>query len=56
LGTSVGSRREQRDLPTTTDLRSVLAAVVNEHMGIDSNMRANIFPGFQPSGNPFVRA
>jgi uncharacterized protein (DUF1501 family) len=55
-GLSANALHEGRDLTTTTDFRSVLAAVVNEHMGIDANMRANIFPGFQPSGNPFVRS
>jgi uncharacterized protein (DUF1501 family) len=55
-GLSPNALHEQRDLPTTTDFRSVLAAILSDHMNLDSRTLAKIFPGFQPSGNPFVRA
>jgi uncharacterized protein (DUF1501 family) len=54
-GLAPNALHEQRDLPTTTDFRSVLAAVLSDHMNLDSRTLAKIFPGFQPNGNPFVR-
>jgi len=47
---------ESRDLAATTDFRSVLCAVVGEHMGLSSTALSTIFPDFQYTTNPFVRA
>ncbi len=55
-GLSQNALHESRDLPTTTDFRSVLATILSDHMSLDTRSVASIFPGFQLSGNPFVRA
>ena len=46
---------EQRDLPTTTDFRSVLSYLMNNQIGIAKTTLAKVFPDFQASGNPFVQ-
>ncbi|CAN5236780.1 DUF1501 domain-containing protein [soil metagenome] len=45
---------EDRDLPATTDFRSVLSAVLADQMHLPKNALANVFPGFQASGKVFV--
>jgi uncharacterized protein (DUF1501 family) len=47
---------ESRDLAATTDFRSVLCASLAEHMHLSSTALNNIFPDFQYTTNPFVRA
>ncbi len=37
---------EGRDLPVTTDFRSVIASVIQEHMQLSKAQLASVFPGF----------
>ncbi len=46
---------EQRDLPTTTDFRSVLSYLLNNQIGVPKTTLAKVFPDFQAAGNPFVQ-
>jgi uncharacterized protein (DUF1501 family) len=46
---------EARDLPTSTDFRAVLSEVLGDRLGLSKKQLAVIFPGFQPTGNPFVQ-
>jgi uncharacterized protein (DUF1501 family) len=54
-GLSMRSLHESRDLPTTTDFRSVLGSLLHEHLGVSSLSLAKIFPEFQNRQNPFVQ-
>ena len=45
---------EARDLPTTTDFRCVLSAVLNRQLEVSSAALARIFPGFADKQNPFA--
>ena len=45
---------EARDLPTTTDYRSVASYVLSEHLGLSQSKLLNVFPDFQSRSNPFV--
>jgi uncharacterized protein (DUF1501 family) len=54
-GLGQNALHEDRDLPTTTDFRTVLSAVLDNHMNVDSKTVAKIFPGFQTRENPFVQ-
>ncbi|MDQ5935643.1 MAG: hypothetical protein QG574_2958, partial [Cyanobacteriota bacterium erpe_2018_sw_21hr_WHONDRS-SW48-000092_B_bin.40] len=45
---------EDRDLPATTDFRSVLTAVLGEQMHVPKSALAQVFPGFQANGNVFT--
>lgn len=54
-GLSQNSLHEARDLPTTTDFRTVISSVLSNHMTVPKAGLANIFPGFQSAGNPFVQ-
>lgn len=45
---------EARDLPTTTDFRSVITNVLGNQMGLSKQQILTVFPGFQ-SANPFVQ-
>jgi len=47
---------EARDLPTSTDFRSVLSAVLHNHLGIPGQTLSRIFPSFQDNQDPFVQA
>jgi uncharacterized protein (DUF1501 family) len=55
-GLSPNSLHEERDLPTTTDFRTVLSSVLNNHMEISSRTIGKIFPDFQGKEDPFVQA
>jgi uncharacterized protein (DUF1501 family) len=54
-GLSMRSLHESRDLPTTTDFRSILSTVLHEHIGLSSLSLAKVFPEFQNRQNPFVQ-
>ncbi|MBI4533853.1 MAG: DUF1501 domain-containing protein [Candidatus Melainabacteria bacterium] len=43
---------EGRDLPVTTDFRSVLVSVISEHMQVSKAAMQSVFPGFQLIGQP----
>jgi uncharacterized protein (DUF1501 family) len=47
---------EARDLPTSTDFRSVLSAVLHNHLGVPGQTLSRIFPAFQDNQDPFVQA
>jgi len=47
---------ESRDLAATTDFRSVLCYALADHMRLSTTALAAIFPEFQPTTDPFVRA
>ncbi|CAN5352647.1 DUF1501 domain-containing protein [soil metagenome] len=46
---------EARDLPTSTDFRAVVSSVVSSRLGLSSRQMANVFPGYQLTGNPFIQ-
>lgn len=46
---------EARDLPTSTDFRAVMSAVVSSRLGLSTKQMATIFPGYQFTGNPFIQ-
>lgn len=50
-GLADGQLYEGRDLPVTTDFRSVLATVLGEHMSVSKAGLQNIFPDFQLKDN-----
>jgi uncharacterized protein (DUF1501 family) len=50
-GLGNGQLYEGRDLPVTTDFRSVLATVLGEHMSISKAGLQNIFPDFVSRDN-----
>ncbi len=54
-GLSAEALHEQRDLPTSTDFRSVLSHLLNNQVGVSKTTLAKVFPDFQSSGNPFVQ-
>jgi uncharacterized protein (DUF1501 family) len=47
---------EARDLPTSTDFRSVLSVVLAEHLHVSQTSLHQVFPDFQVPSDPFVRA
>ena len=55
-GLNSGGLYEARDLAVTTDFRSVLCATLAEHMRLSSTALKTIFPDFQYTADPFVRA
>lgn len=55
-GLTTNSLYESRDLAATTDFRSVLCAMLTEHMRLSTSALNTVFPDFQYSTNPFVRA
>lgn len=55
-GLSPTGLHENRDLQTTTDFRSVLTFVLNEHIEVPQAALTRIFPGFSSKNNPFVTA
>jgi uncharacterized protein (DUF1501 family) len=54
-GLSPNALYQARDLPTTTDFRSVLSRIISEQMGVSAAGVARIFPGFKGTLDPFVR-
>ncbi|HEY9680312.1 MAG TPA: DUF1501 domain-containing protein [Oculatellaceae cyanobacterium] len=55
-GLSPTALNEGRDLPTSTDFRSVLCWTLNEQIHVSKAALAEIFPDFAPNGDPFVTA
>ncbi len=55
-GLSANALHEQRDLPTTTDFRTVISSLLGEHLNLSSQQLQKIFPDFRLGGDPFVRA
>jgi uncharacterized protein (DUF1501 family) len=55
-GLSTSGLYESRDLAATTDFRSVLCAALGEHIGLSTVALRTVFPDFQYTTNPFVRA
>lgn len=55
-GLKSGGLYESRDLAATTDFRSVLCGALADHMRLSSGTLSTIFPDFQFTFNPFVRA
>jgi uncharacterized protein (DUF1501 family) len=55
-GLNANELHEGRDLPTSTDFRSVLTAMIADHLALSSSQLAKVFPDFQPDRDPFVRA
>jgi uncharacterized protein (DUF1501 family) len=53
-GLATGDLHEQRDLPTSTDFRSVLSSTLNNQMHISQVSLAKVFPNFKDNVNPFV--
>ena len=53
-GLASNELHEQRDLPTSTDFRSVLKSSLSDQMHISQASLAKIFPGFKDASNPFV--
>jgi uncharacterized protein (DUF1501 family) len=49
-GLSAGALYEGRDVPVTTDFRSVLAQVAERHLRLDERQLAQVFPGMPPGG------
>ena len=45
---------EARDLAATTDFRSVLCAVLAQHMRLSSGNLNAVFPDFKSASDPFV--
>ena len=55
-GLDTNALHESRDLPTSTDFRSVVATVLSNHMHVSQNALSSVFPDFQLGQDPFVRA
>lgn len=55
-GLNTSGLYEARDLAATTDFRSVLCAALVNHMSLSAKALNTIFPDFQYTANPFVRA
>jgi uncharacterized protein (DUF1501 family) len=53
-GLAPSNLHEQRDLPTTTDFRSVIASVLNNQMEVSREAIAKVFPDFQADYASFV--
>lgn len=53
-GLADANLNEARDLPTTTDFRSVITNVLGNQMALSKQQILTVFPGFQ-SVNPFVQ-
>jgi uncharacterized protein (DUF1501 family) len=47
---------EGRDLPTSTDFRTVLSFILNEQMKVSKKSMEQIFPDFTDTRNPFTTA
>jgi uncharacterized protein (DUF1501 family) len=55
-GLSANALHEQRDLPASTDFRTVISSMIGDHLSLSRQQMAKIFPDFQIGGDPFVRA
>ena len=55
-GLSTSALNEGRDLPTTTDFRSVLSWTLNDQVHVAKTDIAKIFPDFKDTGSPFITA
>jgi uncharacterized protein (DUF1501 family) len=55
-GLSPNALNEGRDLPTSTDFRSVLSWTLNEQVHVARTDLTKIFPDFVDKGDPFVSA
>jgi uncharacterized protein (DUF1501 family) len=53
-GLSPGQLHENRDLPTTTDFRNVIASTLHNHFDVSKAGLGRVFPDFQPDLYPFV--
>lgn len=54
-GLDSNSLHEARDLPTSTDFRSVISTILADHLEVSKVGLVKIFPDFQLTGDPFVR-
>jgi uncharacterized protein (DUF1501 family) len=54
-GLATNELHESRDLPTSTDFRSVVSTVLSDHMHVSQKALATVFPDFQGGQDPFVR-
>jgi uncharacterized protein (DUF1501 family) len=54
-GLASSALHEDRDLPASTDFRSVISTVLSNHMDVSKNSLNLIFPDFTVPGNPFVQ-
>jgi uncharacterized protein (DUF1501 family) len=54
-GLAANALHEDRDLPASTDFRSVIAAILTNHMDVSKAGLNIIFPDFAYPGNPFVQ-
>lgn len=50
-GLAPGQLHEGRDLAVTTDFRTVVSAVLQQHLGLAPAALKPIFPGFEPGGS-----
>lgn len=55
-GLDAGTLHEGRDLAVTTDFRDVLASVAERHLLLKDRQLASVFPAFDPTPLPLVRA
>jgi uncharacterized protein (DUF1501 family) len=54
-GLASSAMHEDRDLPASTDFRTVISAVLANHLDVSKNSLNKIFPDFTAPGNPFVQ-
>jgi uncharacterized protein (DUF1501 family) len=47
---------ESRDLPTSTDFRTVVSTILGNQIQLPKQAISNVFPDFQSPGNPFIKA
>jgi uncharacterized protein (DUF1501 family) len=50
-GLSEASLHEQRDLPVTTDFREAIATILTQHLQLNSQQLASVFPNYQSVGD-----
>jgi uncharacterized protein (DUF1501 family) len=50
-GLSEASLHEQRDLPVTNDFREAIATILTQHLQLNSQQLALVFPNYQSVGN-----
>ena len=50
-GLTESSLHEKRDLPVTTDFREAIASILTQHLQLDSQQLAAVFPDYQPVNN-----
>ena len=54
-GLASSALHEDRDLPASTDFRTVITAVLANHLELSKGSLNTIFPDFAYPGNPFVQ-